>query len=480
MKNKKLEKQKLEQMSKSEVKEYLKKKEKLNKKKKNIKIAMASIVCVAAVVGLVVGSKYSQTQLKYSTYATYNDDNISEQEYTFYYNVVVNNWINTYYDYLSYYGLSLTETFSSQIYDEETGETWQDYFVDLTETTIENVKSVKEAAEADNWMDEDAHSSYDNFIAAAESAAEDYEYSYLEYIQGFYGDTLTKEDFEKLVKGYCFSTSYETKKRAEFESSITDEEIEDYYQENKNQYDTVEYNMITIKSDETSLSDDDKKELETKATNILSGVTSLESFNEKAKEYYKDDSEWNIDDIEKNETSSAYADSSYSEWLYDSSRKEGDTIVVSNSDETAYYVLYFKERYLNTEKAATYRYMSEEYTDEVSLTTAKETLQTALDDWTLNSGTESGFVKTAEAHNGSSVSGTTYASVENAEIADWLFNEERQPGDIKTFVEDKNVRIVYFSKYENPEYITSIRDNKTYLLYVDWLESIKTGEVKYK
>jgi hypothetical protein len=484
-KKKKLEEQeKLKNMTKYDRKKYLNAKSAKKEKLKKIKYIAISLVSIAAVVGLILLAKDSQRRIHYETYATVGENEISSLEFEYYYYMNVNNWISSNYNYLSYYGIDLNKSLAEQIKDSKTNETWEDYFKKNTQDFVANVFSIYDDAVKNNFTD--WKEEYDEFIANAKSSAKASNMEYLEYLKAYYGENITEKDFENYTKKLCMVTAYDNSLYENFEKSVTDKEIEDIYNKNKNEYDTVDYLMFTMSVDDVSkATDEDKKALKDKVTNAVSEIKNKDIFLSQAKIYVKDDdfSEKSVFNKAIGISNVQYSDCS--KWLFDETRKEGDVISISNSNETTYYILYFINRKLDKEDTVNLRIIYQQFDKDVedkdddkivTQEEAEKVIKDIADKYTLNGANENTFNSLATQFGFTDGGLNKYVSKDALlidSISNWAFDEKREEADIKQITDDDVVYLVYYIGNDIPYYKAVAKNNISQEKYEAYIKEIQ-------
>ena len=473
------EQEKLKNMTDKEKREYINQKANKQKKKKKILRIMAICLCFVFLIGLVTVSKYSITQLKYKNIASLDEYKISKQDYQFYYNLSTNEWISNNYSYLDYYGLDLNSDFSTQVYDEENNLMWSDFFVSRAETFIKQIYLInKEANEKDFSDYEDV---YNQMLETVKEDASKNNLTYEKYVASVYGTSLSIKDFENYIKNYSICISYSNKVKDDIKNNITDDKIMDYYNDDKNNYDTVRYKLIKLSvKDIEDFDENETKELEKKATNISSKIKTEEDFNREAEEYYKDDEDFSVEECIFTEIGEEHTNTSYAEWLYDSTRKYGDLVVTSSEDNSSYYIVFYLDRKLDNENTVNFRYIYLSYDNDdenevPNLEECQKNMDNIVNEYIESGSKEDKFVELAN-NNGMSSGGlfnnAIRSSISNKDISDWLWDESRKYKDNKTFKDDNALYFVCFIKQDERYYKITIKDKIAETEYNDWIDSL--------
>ncbi len=308
-------------------------------------------VCIAVLAGIIIGSGTAigiKLNSIYKDYIEVDNDKLSQIEFDFYYGIAKSNNLNTtlygtmtygnYYT--SYMGYKTSTSDKSQNYS--TDYTWYDYFANSAVSTVKETKALLEDADANGFTYEDETTDYDDFISDIKDAASEAGSSYSDYLKELFGKRATEKRIKTYIKDYLKSTAYKdvlTEKLA-----ATDEEVDEYYQSNKDTYDQFSYRTFTVKAGSSDSAD--MAEAKTKADGFAAGVTGEDTFitqcrfySETGDDTYADDDASLVTDTKKSAVESACAD-----WIASADRKEGDITVIEDTDNTCYYVLYYISR----------------------------------------------------------------------------------------------------------------------------------------
>ncbi len=362
-------------------KKLAKRKEEQKKDKRNTLITRITLivvlVAVAAALIFAIGKKVNE---RYGTAVTVNGEKIGRVEYDFYYHMGINNFMNTYGSYASYFGLDTGSDLSKQIYRGD--ETWADYF---GVNAVEMIKEMKAlSAEADkNSFSYDDTDDYNEFNSSIEKAASDDGSSVKDYYKKTFGDYATQSSIESYVKQYLRANAYYD----DYQKNLTfsDAEINDYYNENKDKYDVVDYRYLEV-------ADLDK------ANEMLASITDGSSFRALCPQYAADDLKSGYETDDKSLATGATQSSittgaEVTSWLFDSARKEGDKTVVTVADDNKNYVLYFGSRYLTDAQKSI-------MTDSMKSSKSQEYINSLIDGMTSQSGTVKIYEETAGSADG--------------------------------------------------------------------------------
>lgn len=177
-------------------------------------------------------------------YVTVGDHDVQRSEYEYYYYSGINNLYAYYGNYLSYMGLDLSKPLDEQAYMENM--TWKDYFDQQAVSQLKQVYALTDAAEAAGF-EYDASADVDDFAESIETGAANANMSAADYLKSSYGTLATMDKVKAYVEKSSIATAYYNS--IEDATEITDEEVSDYYDENKDNYDSVDYLACKIAAD---------------------------------------------------------------------------------------------------------------------------------------------------------------------------------------------------------------------------------------
>ncbi|MDD6797616.1 MAG: hypothetical protein PUE71_04920 [Clostridia bacterium] len=309
------------------------KKEAKQDKRNEFILKICAVVILTVIAAGLVFSVGRKTHERFGTAVTVNGEKIGRVEYDFYYNMSVNNFLNTYGAYASYFGLDTEKDFAKQTYQGD--ETWDDYFNDGAVTMIKQTKAL--SAEADkNSFEYDVTGDYDDFNKSIEDAASEEGTRLSVYYKDAFGQYASKNKIEKYVKQYLRATAYYENYSKNI--TFTDSEKKEYYEANKDTYDVIDYRYLEVSDVE-------------KANEMLNLVTDSDSFKSLCTKYAADDvkSEYTSSDkslVTGTSKSGVAGGTDVASWLFASGRAEGDkTVITTSSDPAKTYVVYFIKRY---------------------------------------------------------------------------------------------------------------------------------------
>lgn len=308
-------------------------------------------VAIAVLAGIILGCGVAGAMKLNSIYRDYievDGDKLSEIEFDFYYGITKTNNLNTtlygtmtYGDYYSsYMGYKTSQSDKSQDYS--TGYTWYEYFANTTVDSIKEIKALLKDADDKGFEYDNADADYDEFISKLKDAASEADMSYSDYIKQLFGKRATEKKISSYLKDYLKSTAYQEHLTDELKA--TDEEIDEYYQANKDSYDQFDYRKFVVKAESSDASA--MEAAKATADEFAASVVSEESFIELCRDYSAaDDDTYEQDDASLvSSAKKSSIEAACTDWITSTDRSEGDVTVVEDESNTCYYVLYYISR----------------------------------------------------------------------------------------------------------------------------------------
>lgn len=534
---------------------------KAKKEKKIIKtgciLAVVICVCIAA------WKFYDNYQEKHGPYITVGSHEIQKAEFDYYYYSSLNSFASTYGSYLSYFGLDTSKPLDQQQYSDTM--TWDDYFQQQAVNQLKNVYALTDEAN-EKGFEYDASSDYDDMVTSIKSYAQQQGVSEDEYCKSVFGSDATLEGIKPYVEMSGLASAYYNDVKDDIE--VTDDEINTYYDENKDNYDSVDYRVCKIEADmpeeetetetvaesisETAAESTSKTavtetqtetesetmsaeeseaaakaeeeakaaamaEAKAKADEMLSKIKDEASFE---KVYDKYASDKTVDSLNTDKKKSSISPTDVANWLFEADRQAGDTTVIEDTSNNAYYVVYFKDRYLDhtktvdvrqilisadtastdtaetaetetaaageTETAETESAEAQEQAKEDAKAAAKIKAEQILDDWKNGDATEDSFAELANTYSddsGSNTNGGLYEAVKEGQMVtnfnDWCFDASRKAGDTGIVESDYGYHIIYFIGDDAEEWHVNIKDTITSNKLNDYMSNL-TADLEVK
>ena len=457
-------------MTKYDRKVQRRKEEKEKEKKEERISTIVGIVFLVALVCLVASFPIRTYLATHETYVVVNGEAVNKVEFDYEYNLTKNNYITQYGSYLTYFGLDTSKDLSTQMYSDTLS--WKDYFEQMAVDNLKQSKALKAAADAEGFT-YDTTDEYNTFKDTIKTSAANAGVSEKEYVRSIYGDYATMGRIAEYVKNDMVMNAYYQKLQEG--NAPSDDEIQSYYEENKANYDSVDYRLTTIEADlptEPTELADPVEETAADTTGTTDGTTAADSTQDTA--YQPSDAEIAkamedarvlADDAEKTVATAGDAHENekkssvnylISDWLFDDARKAGDTTVITNDNSHCYYVVAFEQRYLDETPSADVR---------VIVPAEDKSGEEILDEWKNGAATEDSFAElckkytqdTSAAENGGLFEQVTSTGM-TAELGDWIFDSSRQAGDTVAITVSDTTYVLYYVGQDQPEWKISIKN----------------------
>ena len=425
-------------------------------RKSNILYSVVAAVFVVVAIALVVYN--SGIIQRNQTAAVIGGEKYTVPQVAYYYQQVCNN-------YASMFGQEYLQSLKSQSYDET--QTWNDYFKSEAMNAMKFIHAAKTAAKEANITLDDADretlkANVDGMKANASAAG----YGYGSYLKAVYGPTMTSGIFESCIEDQILASKYATQ-YSDKNFIYTDEEIQAYYEENKNSYDLIDAAYVTISGAPEAKTDDEGNTIEATEEEKTAAMEAAKAAAGEILAAYEAGG-----DLEKlaeehdatYSTSTPSASSVCGQWLFDEARTSGDADVIEDESGSRYYVAVFNSRERNEALDYSVRHIrvTGDSLDLPEGETATEEQLTAkaqeiLDSW---DGTEDGFASLAEEHSkdgGSNTNGGLYENVPKgrmvAPFEDWCYEEGRKAGDTGVvYYSGTGAHVMYFVGYGDTPY----------------------------
>ncbi|MBQ2861351.1 MAG: peptidylprolyl isomerase [Oscillospiraceae bacterium] len=406
--------------------------EKSNKKRNytiaKIVVALCVVLCVVLTV-FEMGFTYRMLKA-----AEVDGTEYSVAEYNWLYTnslyEVYNNYYQSYGELAAYF-INPQMPLDEQQYSEE--ETWADFIKDYTDSSLINITTLYNEAVANGFELEQRY--YDNIDAEWEAmgvTAKSNGVSANGYAEASYGKGVNEEVFRSMYERYYTAYTYAEQVRDSEEA--TSAEIDEYYSEHAEDFDTVSYKYYYIdgSAEEGEDAEATMKAAKDEAAEIVAGTKEV-TFSE-------------YDYSVKANISSLYAD-----WLFDEARVAGDKEVFES--ETAVYVVEFVEKndlHYNTVDVRHVLVAPEDSSNETAWQTALADAEKYKAEWEEMGATEEAFAEIAAKYSvdSSAVNGGLYENVFKGqmvdEFEDWCFDSARKAGDSDIVKTSYGYHIMYF------------------------------------
>ena len=480
--------------------------ERQQQEQKEAKKLKRNTILFVIIIGLVVGAAlftmaagaFTRSGIveKMTVAATVGDEKLNAVEFSYYFNDAImeqySSWNESYGDYttmyMQMYGLDLTQSLDAQVYDEETGKTWADYFVDMALANAQSDHALYEAAmKAGYELSEDEQASLDSMESNISLYASLYGYSSgNSYLRASYGNGASVKTYAEYTRKATIASSYQAKYVADLTYEDTDlRAYEADKMANFNSYDFVTYYLNYTdyreggtKDDEGNVTYSDEENEAAKAAakaaaESLLTATTAEELDAAIVALTEDESKASTHnhDVLYSSVSTTYRD-----WVADAERKEGDITMIANESTTTdedgkettvvngYYVILFEGSNDNAEPMSNVRHIlfqfeggteddsgNTTYSDEEKAAAKKEA-DDLLAKWKEGDATEESFialVKDNTDDTGSAETGGLYENINPASsyvenFLNWAIDDERKAGDTGVVETEYGYHVMYY------------------------------------
>ena len=417
--------------------------------------AVVAVLCaVLGVAVLVMNTGILQRTLPA---VTVNGTNFSAADVEYYYNVEYQNLVRTAQTYAMYgldYGYDYTQDPAQQVYDEATGQTWEEYLTDVAKEDAAYVTALVEAANAEGYtLSAEAQQTLNDVLADVETNWVGNYKNRNDFLRSIYGPYITYDRFVELLNREVLASDYADCVISAVEYS--QDEYDAYYAEHADELDSFTLTQFIFRAvpaaaeEGKELSEEEKAasleqakaEQKALAEELMARLEAGEDAEALAEEYAD---ELYSSTISDSRVGSAVSTASYGQWALDAARRSGDVNLSELDTGTGhnYYVVRFEGRALVEDRTADVRHIlvaaeTDEGADmpnEAQFAAARAEAEELLAGW---DGTEEGFAVLAAAHSadtqsaaqGGLITDVTANSGFIAEFTDWSLDESRQAGD---------------------------------------------------
>jgi parvulin-like peptidyl-prolyl isomerase len=402
------------------------------------------------------------------------------------------------------------------ISDEYVGQTYHDYFMDSALNSLRQEFALRAAAKAAGYtLSDEGKAAVDEAMESIDSARESYLSTYgvsisrTTYLQMVYGDLASERSYRTYVKNAQLASEYSDLYFDDL-ANYSDEELDAYYQENKDSLDTFTYYFETFSGVPETTEDEDGNTVTPTDEELEAAMTEAEENANAALAAYEADPDLDavIADDNFSEATGTLTNPTavYYDWLVDADRQPGDATIIGT--DTGYSLLVYSERYLIEEPTtADVRHIlisamqeddpdtedvdesTEDPTDE-EFEAARQTALDLLEQWKANGGTEDAFADLANeysADTGSNTNGGLYESIYSGNgfiqgFLDWALDPDRVSGDISDPIQNtessiQGYHLIYFVGWDEPVWKTTARQAKWAQDVKDTMEIVRTDKL---
>ena len=468
-------------MTKYDLKMQRRKAEKEKEKRAKDITTAVTVVILLALACFVLSFPIRTYISLHKSFIKVGNDDVTKVEFDYNYYTVVNNYVNSYYDYLSWFGLDITKDLSTQTYSGD--RTWKDYFEEMTVNSLKRNKALKEEAKAAGFT-YDVTDEYNKIVEQQKANAQESGVSLNKYLQQNFGSYATSSRLKPFFEEALYVNAYY--KKVSDEKKPTQQEVQAKYESDPKSYDSVDYRILQFTA-----------ELPTEPTELADPVEETEGEEDTNTTYTPSEAEIAkaMDDaralanaaLPTIKTEGALvegityssANNTIRDWLFDGMRNSGSTTVLSDESSHVVYCVAFEKRYRDETPTADVR---------ILVGDTQEEAEDIYGTWNGGGATEEYFI---ELSNGKYVENSVAEDglLENVskdedlyeELVDWIFADGRKHGDCEIItITDVASFVVYYVGENQPNWYHTIESdllNTAMNEYVDALtEKIQVSD----
>lgn len=357
---------------------------------------------------------------------------------------------------------------------------WFTYFIEITKGHVTELLALCQTAH-DNGveLDDADRANVDSYVEDVKKAAKSKGYDFGKYISAVVNNPMREEDLRACLELEILAEKY----AVIFENTLvhSDEEIEAYYNANKNEFSVVDVYAFTVvakKGDEQNV----RAAMET----IASAKTAAE-YNAFVKAYLEAQGELSEAEIEEQVAACLYKkatkDDFYisGDWAF--SAKAGDTYVEENQGTfTAFLIA--KAPYRNEDMTRSIRNVFVSAEDKSN----KQKADLLYSEWEKAGFSEEYIISIAKKQSDDASTASNGGLLQNvipgtvvAEVNEWLFDDDRKPGDSEMITSGTGWYLVYYiGEGSMPAWKTMVNSalfqNGYDKLIADYVKSIEYNE----
>lgn len=471
-------------------------------KKEKVTVILSSIIAVIVIAIIaVLGVRYytvpnSDERMNPGNIAvTIGNTDVSVGLYNYYYDSIVYEY--TYYAAYGYYDLDTTKDFGAQFTKDEEGNelSWEAYFRKLALQRLTNyTMNYEKALEAGITLTDEQKEQIDSQLESIKEQASSENKSVNEYVNEKFGENCGLETLRKFLEQYFIAGNYYN--RSTIENRPSEDEVNAYFDENSNKYQSCSIALIELEYDTTD--DDTKAKSIENAKSYMSKITDVESMKAVMPEasaslieqyvsagYFETQEEavqTLLDSIESTETRTnfeSYFDEDTASWLFDEATPVNSLNYFASEDYgIVYVILKTAQPVLDDAQVYSVRHIlitpanSEDestsstetgYTDE-QWANALSKAEAIVDEYNKGEKTELAFAELAEEYSedtestsagSSGLYGGGYEGTHIGEMVSefegWAVDSSRKYGDVDIVKSEYGYHIMYFI-FAGPEY----------------------------
>ncbi len=376
--------------------------------------------------GSYTGSDEAVIAAKDTVIATVDGHTLTNGQLQVYYWMSVADFLNYYGSYLSYIGMDYTQPLDQQLFDEETGQSWQQYFLETALDSWLREQVLTAQAEEAGYQIDSAYQEYlDGLYEALQDSADSNGFESVEaMLQSDMGAAADFESYQYYVHRYYTGNLYFDVACRELE--VTAEEMEAYFEENA---DYLESSYGVTEDSEGVIG---LQYILLFPEGATSDTVESESFDQEA---------W--------DTAKAEITALLDAWVADGATEEGFLALmkgdVDDSGDQGGLSPWF-----SSSVDVRHVLIEPEEDTEDAWEACRQKAQALLDEWIIGGASEEAFAAMAKEYtaDGNGDEGGLYEGVTKDYMVEafdaWIFDESRQEGDYGLVKTEFGYHIMYF------------------------------------
>lgn len=471
----------------------------------SLSVILTLIICGALLIGVIAWAAVTKSanSMRNVIAMKVGEYEISGAEFEYQYNNAILTFRQDYEDILPYLGVDFDKDLGTQMYTDDMS--WKDYFINSAVNALsEQYFLISAANEAGFELTEAQKDSAVAEMESLKSILNAYGIGLESYIQSTYGKNAKFADLKeysiKNALAYNYFNNY-------IDSINIDEDmINEYYEVNKDDLETVAFHSYqfayTVPSNVEEGDESYKDAAKAKAEAALAAITDEESIKDAIFAQLTDDEITQIEEDFETYSEDVYKASvstDIANWLFDSSRKEGDKTVIEANG--GFFVLYFVDRAQDDYETVNVRHILLRTSDVENIYTEDGVFDTdataeaqeaadaevyakaeaVLNEWLAGDKTEESFAALANEKSEDTAEGGLYTQVTKGMMASefdkWIFDESRKAGDYEIVKTDRyGYHIMYYCGTDVPAWHLEVIENIQEEEYNEYISELK---VKY-
>ena len=403
-----------------------------------------------------------------------------------------------------YAAYGVTSDMWDDVFDQETGETYRDLFLDQAGNVAMNVFLINRAAEEDGYLQ------YSKADIIAERQVELIEEnvslwgfsSVDQYLENLYGTGMTEQIYTDILTEDILAKEYQAYLQ-QFQFLPTADEVQAVFDVDPSLYMMADFNMYYIPASvDANGNATNLAEVEAAAEKIAANSGTPEEFRQAVIDYLTEIGDETTlsyfadgNDLTRYEGFSgvelSYYTADISDFIFGSTTTEGETAVITS--EVGCYVIRFDKAYLNETSTVTYRVLilnndtnlDTATTDSITLQADAESQVAKIISGPVDSMSFCNICKeysvAGDPISGGYFSGVTDLTTMPSDVSDWLLDPSRVQGDYIVKLSQDNTQIeVYYFECCEPNWQYQAKCQLFNNSMTEWSESLQENSPSFE